>query len=124
MPKSPPLATLDMVLRTPEALASLLSHLVLVSDSPEPHLPATRDLALFFLLILSYLIAQSIYLSILSLNLSLNPVLFAELRPHVQSRTVAAHSWQGARHSRHRHTTFAAQPALGSHTTRFNPRRA
>jgi hypothetical protein len=44
MPKSPPLATLDMVLRTPEALASLLSHLVLVSDSPEPHLPATRDL--------------------------------------------------------------------------------
>ena len=114
MPKSPPLATLDMVLRTPEALASLLSHLVLVSDSPEPHLPATRDLALFFLLILSYLIAQSIS----------QPVLFAELRPHVQSRTVAAHSWQGARHSRHRHTTFAAQPALGSHTTRFNPRRA
>jgi hypothetical protein len=111
MPKSPPLATLDMVLRTPEALASLLSHLVLVSDSPEPHLPATRDLALFFLLILSYLI----------FNLC---ILFAELRPHVQSRTVAAHSWQGARHSRHRHTTFAAQPALGSHTTRFNPRRA
>jgi hypothetical protein len=47
MPKSPPLATLDMVLRTPEALASLLSHLVLVSDSPEPHLPATCGLALF-----------------------------------------------------------------------------
>jgi hypothetical protein len=41
------MATLDIVLRTPEALASLLSHLVLVSDSPEPHLPATCGLALF-----------------------------------------------------------------------------
>ena len=44
------MATLDIVLRTPEALASLLSHLVLVSDSPEPHLPVTGGLALFHLL--------------------------------------------------------------------------
>ena len=114
MPKSPPLATLDMVLRTPEALASLLSHLVLVSDSPEPHLPATRDLALFFLLILSYLIAQSISQS----------VLFAELRPHVQSRTVAAHQLARRAPLPPSSHNLAAQPTLGSHTTRFNPRRA